>query len=179
MSQVLIRLKRSVIGQPRKHRAVTDSLGLRKINQKVQIEDSPEIRGMIGKVFHLLAVQDVADVKVEKIAKKIVESETLAAVKEKETVAGEKTAAKTAKQEIVPKKEVTDKIKAADKKKVTPPEEAAAGKKEVAEKKVTADKKAAPEKKLTPEKDVATEEKASAEKKVTPPKEIATEEESN
>ncbi len=145
MSQVLITLKRSVIGQPGKHRAVTDSLGLRKINQRVQLENTPEIRGMIGKVSHLLAVQDITkeDVKVQKpqIAKKIVESEKPAAVKEERAVAEGKIVAKDAEKKIAAKKEITDKIKVADKKKVTPPKEAVAEKKEVAEKKASEEKK--------------------------------------
>ncbi len=34
-------------------------LGLRKINQVCELEDSPSIRGMIAKVSHLVAVETV------------------------------------------------------------------------------------------------------------------------
>ena len=53
-----ITLTRSVIGRPKKHKVVVDSLGLRKINQTVQLKDTPEVRGMINKVCHLLTVEE-------------------------------------------------------------------------------------------------------------------------
>ena len=59
MSQVQVTLIKSVIGRPGKHRAVVDSLGLRKINQKVCLNDTAENRGMIDKVIHLLAVEQI------------------------------------------------------------------------------------------------------------------------
>ena len=55
-----ITLTRSVIGRPKKHKIVVASLGLRKINQTVQLKDTLEVRGMINKVCHLLTVEDSA-----------------------------------------------------------------------------------------------------------------------
>ncbi len=52
-----IRLVRSVIGHPRKQREVVKGLGLRKTNSVVIRKDSPEIRGMVRKISHLVSVE--------------------------------------------------------------------------------------------------------------------------
>lgn len=58
MSSILkITLSKSTICAPKKHRSVVAGLGLSKLNQTVQRPDSPEIRGMINKVGHLLTVE--------------------------------------------------------------------------------------------------------------------------
>ena len=58
MSSILkITLRKSTICAPKKHRDVVAGLGLSKLNQTVQRPDSPEIRGMINKVGHLLTVE--------------------------------------------------------------------------------------------------------------------------
>ena len=58
MSSILkITLAKSTISAPKKHRDVVAGLGLSKLNQTVQRNDSPEIRGMINKVGHLLRVE--------------------------------------------------------------------------------------------------------------------------
>jgi large subunit ribosomal protein L30 len=53
---VKIKLIRSSIGRPRKHRAVLRGMGLTKVNKVVVLQDTPEIRGMINKVSHLVEV---------------------------------------------------------------------------------------------------------------------------
>ena len=53
----VITLRRSPIGTPQKHRRVLSGLGLRKIRQTVTRPDTPQVRGMIGKVGYLLEVQ--------------------------------------------------------------------------------------------------------------------------
>jgi large subunit ribosomal protein L30 len=53
----VITLRRSPIGTPQKHRRVLSGLGLRKIRQSVTRPDTPQVRGMIGKVGYLLEVQ--------------------------------------------------------------------------------------------------------------------------
>ncbi len=55
-SKVAIRLVKSPIGTPKKVRKVLDGLGLRKMNRSVVRLDTPEIRGMIFKVKHLVEV---------------------------------------------------------------------------------------------------------------------------
>ena len=53
---IKIKLVKSPICTREKHKSVVRSLGLRKINQVVERPDSPEFRGMIAKVPHLLQV---------------------------------------------------------------------------------------------------------------------------
>lgn len=57
--QLRIRLVRSVIGRPRKHREVVKGLGLRRIDSQVVRRDCPEIRGMVNKIPHLLKVEEL------------------------------------------------------------------------------------------------------------------------
>jgi len=55
--EFVITLRRSPIGTPQKHRRVLSGLGLRKIRQTVTRPNTPQVRGMIGKVGYLLEVQ--------------------------------------------------------------------------------------------------------------------------
>lgn len=55
---VKVTLRRSVIGEKPKTRATVDGLGLRKINQTVEMVDSPSLRGMLAKVNHLVEVEE-------------------------------------------------------------------------------------------------------------------------
>ena len=52
-----IQLVRSYIGHPEKHRAVLRGMGLTKMHQIVTLPDTPQVRGMIAKVGHLLRVE--------------------------------------------------------------------------------------------------------------------------
>jgi large subunit ribosomal protein L30 len=51
-----VRMIGSLIGCPEKQRASVRGLGLRRMNQVVERADTPEIRGMIRKVPHLVAI---------------------------------------------------------------------------------------------------------------------------
>ena len=53
---IRIKLVRSGIGRPRKHRLVLKGLGLTKRNQVVTRQDTDAVRGMITKVSHLVEV---------------------------------------------------------------------------------------------------------------------------
>ena len=53
---IKIKLVRSPICTPEKHKRVVRALGLRKMNQVVVRPDTPGFRGMVKKVPHLLAV---------------------------------------------------------------------------------------------------------------------------
>jgi large subunit ribosomal protein L30 len=55
---IKIKLYRSPISTPEKHKRVVRGLGLRKLNQIVERPDSPVFRGMVNKVPHLLKVVD-------------------------------------------------------------------------------------------------------------------------
>jgi len=54
--ELKITLIRSGIGRPKKHRLTLKSLGLNKLHKTVVIKDTPQVRGMINKVSHLLKV---------------------------------------------------------------------------------------------------------------------------
>ncbi|AFS79248.1 50S ribosomal protein L30 [Gottschalkia acidurici 9a] len=56
MAKIQIKLTRSKIGRSKKQIATIEALGLRKIGQTVEKEDTPQIRGMIDKVSHMVQV---------------------------------------------------------------------------------------------------------------------------
>ena len=56
-----ITLKKSMVGRPEKHRKTVRSLGLRKLNKTVVLNDSPTVRGMVNQVSHLLEVKEGSD----------------------------------------------------------------------------------------------------------------------
>ncbi|RLB07532.1 MAG: 50S ribosomal protein L30 [Deltaproteobacteria bacterium] len=51
-----VKLVRSSIGRPRKHREVLRGMGLTKLNKVVVLKDTPQTWGMIKKVSHLVEV---------------------------------------------------------------------------------------------------------------------------
>ena len=53
-----VTLKRSVIGEKPKTRATVRGLGLRRLHQTVEHEDTPDVRGMLHKVRHLVEVEE-------------------------------------------------------------------------------------------------------------------------
>jgi large subunit ribosomal protein L30 len=55
---IRIKLIRSVICTPQKHKVIVRSLGLRKMNQIVVKPDTDSFRGFVKKVPHLLALVD-------------------------------------------------------------------------------------------------------------------------
>lgn len=55
---VNVTLRKSHIGRPAAHRAVLVGMGLTKINKTVTLPDTPEVRGMIRKVSHLVSVAE-------------------------------------------------------------------------------------------------------------------------
>ena len=54
--QLTVQLVRSVAGTRESHRATVRGLGLRKLNSKATLEDTPAVRGMINKVSYLVKV---------------------------------------------------------------------------------------------------------------------------
>jgi len=53
-----ITLQRSVIGEKPKTRAAVRTLGLRRIRQTVERPDTPDVRGLIARVQHLVEVDE-------------------------------------------------------------------------------------------------------------------------
>lgn len=58
MATIKIQQIKSKIGYPKDQKATLQALGLRKISQIVEVEDTPSTRGMIHKVHHLVTVVD-------------------------------------------------------------------------------------------------------------------------
>ena len=58
MATIKIQKIKSKIGYPKDQKATLQALGLRKISQIVEVEDTPSTRGMIRKVHHLVTVVD-------------------------------------------------------------------------------------------------------------------------
>ena len=58
MSKLVVVQRRSRNGSDQRQRDTLRSLGLRRIGQRAEHEDTPQIRGMIAKVAHLVEVQD-------------------------------------------------------------------------------------------------------------------------
>jgi large subunit ribosomal protein L30 len=57
-ARIAIRWVRSEIGFDRRQRATLRGLGLRRLNQRIELEDTPSVRGMIDKVKHLVVVEE-------------------------------------------------------------------------------------------------------------------------
>jgi large subunit ribosomal protein L30 len=55
--KIQITLKKSGIGKPQRQRATLRGLGLTKLHKTVVLKDTPEIRGMVSKVLHLVDVK--------------------------------------------------------------------------------------------------------------------------
>ena len=56
-STLSVTLIKSYYGRLPAHRATVNGLGLKRINHKVELKDTPEVRGMINKVSYLLKVE--------------------------------------------------------------------------------------------------------------------------
>ena len=50
---------RSLIGQKKDQKLTVEALGLRRIRHSVIKKDSPQIRGMVFKVRHLVSLEEV------------------------------------------------------------------------------------------------------------------------
>ena len=59
MAKVKITLVKSTIGRKQDQIATVSALGLKKISQSVEKEATPQIRGMINKVKHLVKVEEI------------------------------------------------------------------------------------------------------------------------
>lgn len=57
MAKIKVILKRSVINRSKNQKRTLEALGLKKINQMVEHEETPQIMGMIRTVSHLVALE--------------------------------------------------------------------------------------------------------------------------
>jgi len=53
-----IKMVKSEIGRPERQRKVLRGMGLNKLNSCVTLADTPQVRGMINKVVHLVSVEE-------------------------------------------------------------------------------------------------------------------------
>ena len=58
MSAIKVTQRRSRNGSDQSQRATLRSLGLRRIGHTVEVKDTPQIRGMLHKVRHLIEVDE-------------------------------------------------------------------------------------------------------------------------
>jgi len=58
MATLKITYVRSVIGQKPDQERTVQALGFRHLNQTVELKDSPQLRGMVHKVRHLVRVEE-------------------------------------------------------------------------------------------------------------------------
>ena len=60
MARLKVTYVRSVIGQKPDQERSVQALGLRRLHQTVEHEDSPQLRGMVHKVRHLVKVEELS-----------------------------------------------------------------------------------------------------------------------
>ena len=53
-----VRLVKSPIGRLRSHKACVAGLGLRRVGQAVEVEDTPATRGMVERVAYMVNIED-------------------------------------------------------------------------------------------------------------------------
>jgi large subunit ribosomal protein L30 len=59
MAKVKITQVRSLIDRPKDQKLTIQALGLGKINKSVEVENTPQIKGMVNKVSHLVTVTEL------------------------------------------------------------------------------------------------------------------------
>jgi len=57
MSKIKVTQVRSIIGKSKRQKATMEALGLRRMHRTVEHDDTPQVRGMVEKVKHLLKVE--------------------------------------------------------------------------------------------------------------------------
>ena len=55
-----VKLVRSIHGRAKGHKACVHGLGLRRMHQVVEVEDTPSTRGMVNKVYYMVQVVEEA-----------------------------------------------------------------------------------------------------------------------
>jgi large subunit ribosomal protein L30 len=61
VSKLVITQRRSRNGSDQRQRDTLRSLGLRRIGHRVERDDTPQVRGMVAKVAHLVEVSEESD----------------------------------------------------------------------------------------------------------------------
>lgn len=58
VKKLKVTLIRSTAGRKPLHRATVVALGLRRLNQVIEVQDSPSMRGMLNQVAYLIKVEE-------------------------------------------------------------------------------------------------------------------------
>ena len=58
MPQITITQVKSIIDRPERQKLTMKALGLGKVNKSVTVEETPQIKGMVQKVQHLVEVKN-------------------------------------------------------------------------------------------------------------------------
>lgn len=59
MAKIKIKQVRSRIDRPKRQKRTLEALGLKKINQVVEHESTPQIMGMVNAIKHLIEIEEV------------------------------------------------------------------------------------------------------------------------
>ncbi len=60
MGKIKVTQVKSAIGRTARQKRTLEALGIRKLHQTIEVEATPQIRGMVAKVSHLVKVEEVA-----------------------------------------------------------------------------------------------------------------------
>ena len=58
MAMIKIKLVKSPIGRTEKHKKTVEALGFKKVNQVLEKNDTPQIRGMINQISYMVELID-------------------------------------------------------------------------------------------------------------------------
>jgi large subunit ribosomal protein L30 len=59
MGKIRIKLVKSGIDRPERQKRTLKALGLNKMNRSVEVEATPQVKGMVHSVSHLLQVEEI------------------------------------------------------------------------------------------------------------------------
>ena len=59
MSKIKIKLVKSGIDRPERQKRTLKALGLTKMNRTVEVEATPQVKGMVKTVSHLVNVEEI------------------------------------------------------------------------------------------------------------------------
>jgi len=59
MGKIRVTQIKSAIKKPERQKRTLVALGIRKLHQTIEVEATPQIRGMVQKVLHLVVVEEV------------------------------------------------------------------------------------------------------------------------
>ena len=59
MAKIRVTQVKSLINRPKDQKATIIAIGLGKINRSVEVENTPQMAGMVRKVNHLVKVEEV------------------------------------------------------------------------------------------------------------------------